>query len=52
MDFFAKQELSPDTYVIRFQMPEDMRTIGYETCQYLLVEASIKNKQTGELEKH
>ena len=47
----GKEELATDTFVYRFALPEQTRTLGHDTCQYLEFEAEIFNKETGLKEK-
>ena len=48
----GKDELATDTFVYRFALPDEARTLGHDTCQYLEFEAEIMNKETGKKEKH
>lgn len=48
----GKEELATDTFVYRFALPDQLRTLGHDTCQYLEFEADILNKETGLKEKH
>ena len=48
----GKDEVATDTFVYRFALPDEARTLGHDTCQYLEFEAEIMNKETGLKEKH
>lgn len=48
----GKDELATDTFVYRFALPEEARTLGHHTCQYLEFEADIFNKETGKKESY
>ncbi len=48
----GRDELATDTFVYRFALPDEERTLGHETCQYLQFEADILNKETGKVERH
>lgn len=39
----GKEELATDTFVYRFALPDEARTLGHETCQYLEFAAEINN---------
>jgi NAD(P)H-flavin reductase len=43
----GKDELATDTFVYRFALPDEKKTLGHHTCQYLEFEAEILNKETG-----
>lgn len=43
----GREELATDTFVYRFALPDQSRTLGHGTCQYLEIEADIVNKETG-----
>ena len=43
----GRDELATDTFVYRFALPEEAKTVGHHTCQYLEFEADILNKDTG-----
>jgi NAD(P)H-flavin reductase len=37
----AKEELATDTFVYRFALPDQDRSLGHLTCQYLQFETKI-----------
>lgn len=39
-----KEELSTDAFVYRFGLPDPMRTLGHDTCEYLEFETELFNK--------
>jgi hypothetical protein len=46
----GREELATDTFVYRFELPDQRKTLGHETCQYLEFTAEIHNKETGKKE--
>jgi hypothetical protein len=48
----GKEELATDTFAYRFALPDQTKTLGHETCQYLEFEAELLNKETGKTEIH
>ena len=46
-----KEELATDTFVYRFALPEEAKTLGHATCQYLEFQADVMNRETKQREK-
>lgn len=40
-----KEEVATDTFVFRFALPDEDRTLGHKTCQYLQFETQIGSEK-------
>ena len=39
----AKEEVAMDTFVYRFALPDENRSLGHHTCQYLQFQCDLKD---------
>ena len=50
LTFDFKSKVSKDSYIFRFLLPEQESILGFNTCQYLALEADINNPETSKSE--